>query len=365
MGGTWPQEPHTRAKHDILRGYIEAWFAILGSQRGRIMFIDGFAGPGVYDGGEPGSPIIVLEALLDHGHLPRLTSCEFVFLFNERKPDHFASLCQVLGDLERQRGGWPKNVKVYVSDKSFGDMADGLIAHRDGGRRLAPAFAFIDPFGYVDVSVKQIGELLRSPTSEAFIYLDSNSVNRFGTAGTNVDKHFETLFGTTEFRGAPPSGHPDRMPYFIDLFRRQLKDLGGFTYTWSFAMRNQGNRIVNHMVFATNHLTGLDKMKASMWRVDPSGGYEFSDHLAGQEVLFKPEPNFPALRAALLRRFGGQTVGIEDVRAFVIEHTPFFSGQLKTATLAPMERDGLLDATGRTKRCTYPDGSCLTFHSTA
>lgn len=49
----WPLDPHTLAKHEILRRYLEAWFPIVGRYSHRIVYIDGFAGPGRYAGGEP------------------------------------------------------------------------------------------------------------------------------------------------------------------------------------------------------------------------------------------------------------------------------------------------------------------------
>lgn len=50
----WPLEAHTRGKHLVLKNYVNAWLPILGSTRQRILFIDGFAGPGEYAGGEEG-----------------------------------------------------------------------------------------------------------------------------------------------------------------------------------------------------------------------------------------------------------------------------------------------------------------------
>lgn len=45
----WPLEPHTRAKHEILRRYLEAWTAILSLGKfPTIAYVDGFAGPGAY-----------------------------------------------------------------------------------------------------------------------------------------------------------------------------------------------------------------------------------------------------------------------------------------------------------------------------
>jgi three-Cys-motif partner protein len=46
----------------------------------RVRYVDGFAGPGRYIGGEPGSPIIALQAALAHSS--KLTG-ELIFLFIE------------------------------------------------------------------------------------------------------------------------------------------------------------------------------------------------------------------------------------------------------------------------------------------
>src|SRR4051794_10531603 len=64
----WPIVKHTLAKHDIYRRYLERWFPILigGSNAyPSATYAEGFAGPGVYADGEPGSPIIALQAYVD------------------------------------------------------------------------------------------------------------------------------------------------------------------------------------------------------------------------------------------------------------------------------------------------------------
>lgn len=63
----WELEPHTAAKHAILRRYLSAWLPIL-SHGGfqKLAYIDAFSGPGSYVGGEDGSPVIALKAMLEH-----------------------------------------------------------------------------------------------------------------------------------------------------------------------------------------------------------------------------------------------------------------------------------------------------------
>lgn len=60
-------EPHTKAKHDILRAYFSAYLqtrcGLPQRERFRIVVVDGFAGGGLYRTGEYGSPIIFVECL--------------------------------------------------------------------------------------------------------------------------------------------------------------------------------------------------------------------------------------------------------------------------------------------------------------
>ncbi|TET39643.1 MAG: three-Cys-motif partner protein TcmP, partial [Dehalococcoidia bacterium] len=66
----WAIEPHTEAKHKILRYYLSAWFPILATTQNRLLYVDGFAGPGEFykkDGSlVDGSPIIALKVARDH-----------------------------------------------------------------------------------------------------------------------------------------------------------------------------------------------------------------------------------------------------------------------------------------------------------
>ncbi len=68
----WPLEPHTEAKHAILKSYLQAWAPILarrakklGLENKPLRFIDGFAGPGIYEKGEPGSPVLAVNAIFE------------------------------------------------------------------------------------------------------------------------------------------------------------------------------------------------------------------------------------------------------------------------------------------------------------
>lgn len=355
----WPLSPHTRAKHELLRHYLGAWFPILSSHQGRVLLLDGFAGPGVYAEGEPGSPRIVLATLLDHQAFSRMRGTEFLLVFNEQDTARYAELQRQIRLMQGERGGWPSNVEVHSLNGSFPELAEDILEGLEG-KRLAPTFAFLDPFGYRDVPLQLIARLLAFERCELFIYFDFNSVNRFSTAG-NVDEHFEALFGTTEFMNAPPAGDPRRGQFLHDLYARQLQEQAGFEYVRSFEMINDQGRTGNYMFFCTRSVEGLDKMKVAMWKVAPAGSYRFDDRYVGQAGLFDEEIDTTELRDRLLDAFDGRTVTIEELTRFTIVKTPFASSHLKTRTLAPMQRAGLIDSPNQKSRCRFPAGTMVRF----
>lgn len=358
---TWPLEPHTAAKHAILRKYLGGWFPKLGSRRGRVIVLDGFAGPGIYTGGEAGSPLIALRVLLEHRHVSNLGGCEFVFLFNESDPERVKSLVEQEKSLKASLGGeYPSNVRVEVSNGGFESLVDEILALLDSqSSSLAPTFAFIDPFGYKDISMEKLGKLLSAASCELFIYFDFNSVMRFATAG-NVDHHFSRLFGCDDYKNAPPAGNPKRATFLRELYEQQLQKVAGFNYVQSFAMVNKSGKTGNYMSFGSRSLDGLDLMKSAMWNVAPTGDYRFSDRLAGQEVLLGLEPDLAPLRQALQSKFEGQAVTIHEIEEFVLTKTPFHRGHIKRKTLAPMQREGLI-TTNNKRKGSFTAGTVVTF----
>src|ERR687887_45360 len=163
----WPLDDHTRAKHRVLRAYLDAWLPVMGRQaakfagqssdRPRLLLVDGFAGPGRYQTGEKGSPLIMLEALIEHDAFERMSAVDFLFLFIEHDPRRVEHLREEIGRLDL-----PSNVKIEIEEgefeTAFGEIVDDV--HQKAGRVLVPTFAFIDPFGYAAASMSLAGRFL-------------------------------------------------------------------------------------------------------------------------------------------------------------------------------------------------------------
>lgn len=363
----WTIDQHTKAKHELLRRYLGAWFPILASSgwHRRVLFLDGFAGPGVYADGEPGSPLIALATLVDHPHFERLSSTEFVFIFVEADAQRYASLEETIaGFWSARQGGQPQNVRVELYNDEFADVAHQLVTlMREQKKQLAPTLAFIDPFGWSGVPLALIADLLSFDRCEVLFNFMFDSVNRFvADERPGIERHFADLFGTeeAEHRAAASRIGDERKGFLRDMYMRRLHELGGFRYVRSFELMDvERGRTAYFLMFGTRHHKGLEVMKDAMWALDPVTGTRFTGFAGHQQMLFEPEPNFAPLRAAILERFAGETVSVEKIERFVIEETDYKTTQYKRV-LKALEVDGTTTCESpRKRRLTYPPGTML------
>lgn len=357
---TWKIDPHTRAKHAILRRYLDAWLPIMTRWNGRVIFIDGFAGPGRYAGGEDGSPIIALKAASEQRHATP-ANLDFVFIENDHlRKQHLEQEIAALA--------LPANITVHVEqgtwDATMTQMLDEL---RKSGGQIAPTFAFVDPFGWSHTPFATIKRLMANERCEVLINLMYEEINRFlshPAHSTTWDK----LFGTPGWRKALALKDPaQRRQLIYGLYERQLRQDANVRFVRSFEMRNDRDITDYFLFFATNSPKGLCKMKESMWRVSKSGGFMFSDAtVPSQPVLFELEPAYHILRDQITSKYSGQTVTVEEVERFIIEESAFLPTHYKRQVLAKLETSTppqitVLNPPTTRRRGTFPTGTRIRF----
>ncbi len=356
---TWQLESHTKGKHLVLKNYMDAWLPIMQRYNGRILFIDAFAGPGEYTGGEPGSPVIALRSLIDHK--ARMNG-EINYIFIEKNASRYEHLKTVLESLANEM---PDNCNYQVINSTFDETLTEALNHIDEQKQhLAPSFVMIDPFGVSDTPMKTIGRILSNPKSEVYVSFMSRDINRF-REHPNFEHHLDDLFGCRKWRqGINLPDGKDRISFFYDLYKSQLKAEGA-KYVLHFELY-EGNELVYAIFFGTGHLEGCDKMKQAIWKVAPFGDYRFRGSKLDQLILLSDEmSDFTILERTLRDEFRSKGwVKIEDVINFVKSGaTEFHSGHLKDKTLKPMEEKGEIEVKSETRKRkgSYTDGTILRF----
>ena len=353
----WDYPPHTRAKHDMLASYLGGWFPILGSWAGRVVFLDGFAGRGRYVDGSEGSPLVALRCLVEHSYFANLRHRQFVFIFVEADRDNAANLGREIEAFKAKHadtyGGWPANVLVQIEHAPFDQTAAEILRTlREQKAKLAPTFAFVDPFGYSGLPMDLLAELLSYKHTELFVNFMVGHVQRFITRDRQ-QAPMRSLFGkdvSEVLEGFDPD-HGDRVSHLHNVYADQLRQRIGLDYVNSFGMINRTGNIGYYLYHGTRDKKGVKLMKAAMWKIDPGGGYTFSDRLAGVDVLFTPEPDLAPLRKATLEHFRGRReVRVDEIEWFAVLQTPYRETHVRPVlTQLETERQITVIRTGRSR----------------
>jgi len=357
---TWNIEPHTEAKHEILRKYLDAWLPIMTRWNGRVLYIDGFAGPGEYVGGKCGSPIIAIRAVLEHKANIR---SEIIMKFIEADKKRCEYLRQKINLLKI-----PPNIKTECICKKFDETLTEIFKYIDEQKtRMAPAFIFIDPFGFTGIPFSLIKRIMQNERCEILINFMYEEINRFIDDKKLWTSLVET-FGTDKWKEMISERDPKKRVEFLHaIYKEQLEKEAGIKFVRSFKMVNKVNKTDYFLFFGTNNIIGLKKMKEAMWKVDKSGSFQFSDatYNPNQSVLFETGPNYDQLKRILLKEFKDKLISITELENFILTQTLFRETHYKKQILVPMEKSEPpkieVKCEGKRKKCTFPPQCIIRF----
>lgn len=330
----WPLKPHTEVKHIILKKYLNAWLPIITRWNKRIIYIDGFAGPGEYIGGKPGSPIIAIEAVSNH----KINfKSEIIMIFIEAEEKRYKFLKGKIAKLKIH----PK-IRLEIYCAKFDEKLTEILNYiNEQNRGLAPTFIFIDPFGFTGMPFSLIKRFMKNKSCEVLITFMYEEINRFIANKKNWDA-LTKLFGTDEWKKTLNGklSASERSILLHNIYKKQLEKKASVKYVRSFKMINEQNKIDYFLFFGTNNIKGLQKIKEAMWNVDKDGVFQFSDSTYNpkQPTLLESKPNFYLLKKILLENFKGKKIKVKDLEKFIITETPFRETHYKTNILLKMEK---------------------------
>lgn len=261
----WVIQEQTQLKLDILKKYIAPWATILFKQAKKInctqklLYIDGFSGPGVYYKDKSlsetvdGSPIVVARIANN--------------LINEDRERKFNIICidkdtRCLELLE------PKLNSINMYNQ-FWDIRKNLFENEIykilNEEKLPPTFCFIDPFGYsIDISV--IRDILTNPISEVFVNFMIYDVIRAANNPLMVDILIN-LFGDNDFMHITDTIPEIKQEKLLSLYCEKLKKYTDVRYVLPFRVNTPGmySRPRFYLIHLSNNYTALKLMKDRMY----------------------------------------------------------------------------------------------------
>jgi three-Cys-motif partner protein len=262
----WEYREHMRVKHTILQKYLAGWIRHLGS-RGRLFYIDGFAGRGVYEAGEFGSPVIAMETAHRNEHLFSEFHCYAV----ERNKSNFESLRNVVADQKLES---PK-IKFHPLNGAFSDVVGDLPLISETTHPSPPGFFFLDPFGFGGIPFNITTQLLTHPTTEVLITFMSRDIIRF----LESEKHaaaIHELLGEDIPSHVMQSQFNERQNWLVSEYRKLLSEKANVKFTMAYKVaQTERRQVIYHLIHASNHFKAFKLMKDIMFAQGAQGEFTY------------------------------------------------------------------------------------------
>ena len=362
-------------KHELVREYLKGWFPKMTlGQTGcpRLLYIDTHAGRGKHLSGQPGSPLVALTTLLEHkSRSQMLQNTKVYFHFIEGDEENATAL-----RAELAKHSLPNNVSAEVETGDCFQIIENAIGEMEkDGKRMAPAFIFVDPYGF-KLPGKLLRKLLTYPKVELFVNVvwreldmaiqqcrgncapqpadpgpslfevesdperERTATQRQESTRVSLEATLNSVFDGDRWQNINAEGADSRAEQSADLFRQMTGA------RWGTYLRMLDNRRVRYfLLHLTKHAAGRDLMKECMWKACPHGGFHASkSDNPRQVILIEPEPDFRPLRAWVMARLSAGPKRWQTLTEEVREE--LWLGKHLNEVIRSMRKGGVIVADG-------------------
>ena len=319
-------EEHTKAKLDVLRRYLRAYFDRLNVNPAHDQFkldlVDGFAGGGTYRDGDrivSGTPLIMLEeseAAQDRLNQNRTKplQCDFKMHFVDVNPDHTKHLRRALAE----RGYRVDDEKIVVQNTGFEDVADGIIAdvlHRQP--RSGRAIFLLDQTGFSQVELALVARIFsRLPQAEVILTFASDALsNHLSDRPQLINAVAPLELTRPEIQDLIQLKNGGRGRALAQrVLRNHIRTITAATYDTPFFIRPKRSRRALWFLHLSRHPTARDVMIECHWN-----SFNTFEHYGsgGFDML-----GWDALNTGTLPLFHFKEIDAEQMREELLDSMP-------------------------------------------
>lgn len=271
--------PHSKAKIELYVKYLAVYLNILNRVNfvKKIYLFDLFAGEGIYEDNEKGSPIQTIECIKNH-YFANKKSCKDIFiLFNDSgmsdiEPNRL-KIERVKEFVEKLF--IPPNVTIKYTNSDYNEILPKIVNKLNSLKNSERALLFIDPWGYKQIKPNELRNLLINGKTEIILFLPISFMYRFAEkailegfeGGEALERFLSELFGGS----LPDTTDPIK---FIISVKQRFKEYLKMPFIDTFTLRPDKSNIFC-IYFFTNNKKGFEKMIHSKWSVDKEHGQGF------------------------------------------------------------------------------------------
>ena len=255
------QKDLTKIKLFIYEKYIETYLIKILMQFGNCFLGDLFCGAGK-NGKNNGSPLVLIKKakdilqnkkLLEKYSLPKIQ-----ILFNDNNKENIDSLKKELEAIDI-----PENIQVLdITCKDFdNEISELKITFKDIRH---PKFFFLDPFGYSDIHIADIKELMNiGKYTEIIMFLPTFHTYRFVKSNNAKIKQFLNEFTLDECINYK------NVFDFNESIRKKLLQYLDLKYVKPIILKDGAS--IHSLFFLTKHILGMNIMNNLFWSFTEDG----------------------------------------------------------------------------------------------
>ena len=215
-------------KSEILNEYFKAWAAIMLKGQSykpieKILYVDLFSGPGLYENGSPSTPIKILNSIYS-------SKGTFIDYDNHVQTFFNDKDIKIINDLIRNISNLDYYEKLKYKPIILNDSANFEMLKKAFEENI-PALTFIDPLGY-GFTQEMLMFAIRNWGSDLFMLFNFNRI-RAAIKNNKVEQNMVEIFGNhlpklQEYYNKEPSPQKREM-FIIETFQSIFEDKGFMT----------------------------------------------------------------------------------------------------------------------------------------
>lgn len=283
---------HSEAKVTLLGQYLKRYLNIISNDgyTERIHIHDLFCGPGEFEDGGEGSPIVTLRQVKEtyYTTISRKTIAvpKIDCHFNDILPEKISALQKAINDKSLHYS--PIGELKFSSN----DYANEVLELSSKLKKLKneKGFIFIDPYGYKEIKSEHIKQLMEcGKKAEVLLWLPTQFMYRFSKNGTPeaLLSFIEELTDYKEWK------KNDSVWKFITQLKEGFQSyLGDQYFVDNFSLQKEENTVFC-LYFFTSHIKGFEKMLEAKWEIDTDQGrgWKYTDNGPQQSLFDEPFTN--------------------------------------------------------------------------
>ncbi|ACK70616.1 conserved hypothetical protein [Gloeothece citriformis PCC 7424] len=274
--------PHTKAKHQILKEYLKRYIITLcGNNRGKrktLTFIDGFCGGGAYRDPDTnfqlweGSPLIMIKSVYEALEIIKTEKSKpdyeinAQFIFIDSNPDHINCLKQQLENFGFS--SYVNNPEKCILE--VGEFETCIHKHIERlKKRKGSSFFFLDPFGFSDVSMHTIREIIGLGKSEIlYTYMIEDVIRHLKTRKTTSKNAYYTILESDNYYDEKSLNFlrkRDKQKYIKDETYRLFRERGQVPCVYSFALLPNKTQPKYYLMHLASRPPAQREIKYTLW----------------------------------------------------------------------------------------------------